>query len=227
VLLIEPDARRAAALARDLGADGFEVAVARSAEHARSLARSQMPRVVLLGELEPPRGALALLDEIRGDVGQRSWDPSLGAIFLAGSRSHLETLRALEAGADHALPARAGYLELRASLRALMRRLDGGFPPTRVISVRALRIDTATHTVTLAGDAVPLRRLEFSLLAHLASDPERVFDRQALLAAVWGYRCAVTTRTVDSHASRLRIKLDARGAGRWVINVWGIGYRLI
>ncbi|HEX3509537.1 MAG TPA: response regulator transcription factor [Solirubrobacteraceae bacterium] len=187
-----------------------------------------MPRVVLIGDLDPPRGPLALLEEIRADLAQRAWNPSLGAIVLSRSGSELDVLRAFDAGADDALPRRAGYLELRARLLALTRRLDDGIAPSPLVTVGALAIDTATHAVTLGGHAVDLRRLEFALLVHLAGDPERVFAKQELLTAVWGYRCcAVTTRTVESHASRLRRKLESHGAGRWVVNVWGVGYRLI
>ena len=82
------------------------------------------------------------------------------------------------------------------------------------------------HAVTLYGLPVDLRRLEFELLVHLAGDPERVFSKQELLRAVWGYRSSGSTRTVDSHASRLRRKLRGATGGRWVINVWGVGYRL-
>ena len=69
--------------------------------------------------------------------------------------------------------------------------------------------------------------MEFELLVHLATNPERVFAKEELLRAVWGYCCSGSTRTVDSHASRLRRKLDVDGSRRWVINVWGVGYRLM
>ena len=81
------------------------------------------------------------------------------------------------------------------------------------------------HAVSVYGVSIRLRRLEFELLVHLATDPERVFAKQELLRAVWGYRSSGSTRTVDSHASRLRRKLEEHG-GRWVINEWGVGYRL-
>jgi DNA-binding response OmpR family regulator len=69
--------------------------------------------------------------------------------------------------------------------------------------------------------------MEFELLVHLAREPERVFAKDELLRAVWGYRSGGSTRTVDSHASRLRRKLAPDGPRRWVISVWGVGYRLI
>ena len=69
--------------------------------------------------------------------------------------------------------------------------------------------------------------MEFELLLQLARDPSRVWAREELLRAVWGYRCIGSTRTVDSHASRLRRKLDVDGTHRWVVNVRGVGYRLL
>jgi DNA-binding response OmpR family regulator len=69
--------------------------------------------------------------------------------------------------------------------------------------------------------------MEFELLVHLAREPERVFAKVELLRAVWGYHAGGSTRTLDSHASRLRRKLAREGARRWVVNVWGVGYRLI
>ncbi len=80
--------------------------------------------------------------------------------------------------------------------------------------------------MSLAGKRVELCRLEYELLLHLASDPRRVFHKHELLKNVWGYRSPGTTRTLDSHASRLRRKLGAAGE-RWIINEWGVGYRLI
>jgi DNA-binding response OmpR family regulator len=71
-----------------------------------------------------------------------------------------------------------------------------------------------------------LANKEFSLLRTLAAEPTRVFTKEELLRDVWGFRSMGRTRTLDSHASRLRRKLDPRD-GRYVINVWGVGYRLI
>ena len=71
-----------------------------------------------------------------------------------------------------------------------------------------------------------LANKEFSLLRTLATEPTRVFTKAELLRDVWGFRSLGRTRTLDSHASRLRRKLDPE-AGRYVVNCWGVGYRLI
>jgi DNA-binding response OmpR family regulator len=73
---------------------------------------------------------------------------------------------------------------------------------------------------------VKLSKKEFALLRALAAEPTRVFTREELLRGVWGFRSLGHTRTLDSHASRLRGKLSARGE-RFVVNVWGVGYRLV
>jgi DNA-binding response OmpR family regulator len=73
---------------------------------------------------------------------------------------------------------------------------------------------------------VTLAKKEFALLQVLASDPTRVFSKEELLQAAWGFRSSTRTRTLDSHASRLRRKLDPDHR-RYVVNVWGIGYRLL
>ena len=78
----------------------------------------------------------------------------------------------------------------------------------------------------MADTAVELSKMEFALLTHLAGDPTRVWTKDELLRDVWGFRSMGRTRTLDSHACRLRNKLAGAG-GRYVENVWGVGYRLV
>ncbi len=80
----------------------------------------------------------------------------------------------------------------------------------RVLRVGPLTIDTDAHTASLHDKRLDLRQMEYNLLVHLASDPRRVFRKHELLRAVWGYHVSVSTRTLDSHASRLRCKLATR-----------------
>src|SRR5919206_601727 len=89
--------------------------------------------------------------------------------------------------------------------------------------VRALEVDTAAREVRVAGAVVELSAKEFALLTALAAEPTRVFTKDELLRDVWGFRAPGRTRTLDSHASRLRRKLDPEGA-RYVCNCWGVGY---
>jgi DNA-binding response OmpR family regulator len=225
--VVEVDRGRGCAIANQLVTDGFAVDVARSVGHARILARARAPELALLGDLEPPRGTLALLEEIRSAPhGQTPWDRALPAIVLGANGQELEMLRAFEAGADDFILRSAGYLELRARVQAILRRVAGFDEPSRRLVIGDLQIDSYAHTASLCGQPLELRRMEFELLVCLAREPTRVFTRKELLRSVWGYGSGGSTRTVDSHASRLRRKLAADQTQRWVVNVWGVGYRL-
>ncbi|MEJ7875923.1 MAG: winged helix-turn-helix domain-containing protein, partial [Solirubrobacterales bacterium] len=94
------------------------------------------------------------------------------------------------------------------------------------IRVGDLAIDPSRREVRVDGEEVALANKEYELLLMLASDPRRVFTKAELLRDVWGFRTMGRTRTLDSHASRLRRKLDPEGT-RFVTNCWGVGYRLI
>jgi DNA-binding response OmpR family regulator len=110
-------------------------------------------------------------------------------------------------------------------VQALLRR---GPVAARVGRVRVgeLELDPVAREVRLRGALVELSLKEFALLRALAADPTRVFTKEELLRDVWGFRSLGTTRTLDSHACRLRRKLGADG-DRFVVNVWGVGYRLL
>jgi DNA-binding response OmpR family regulator len=208
-------------------ADGYAVQLARSAEHSRVLARARAPRLAVLGNVDCPRGALQLLAEIRECDGlDGPWDCSLPAIVVSSPSHQLDVLRAFEAGADDFLAYPPRYLELRARLRAILRRAESAPEAERLHQYGPLVIDGCSRSVSLHGKPVILRRLEFELLLHLARDPRKVFGKDELLRTVWGYHYGGSTRTVDTHASRVRRKLDVDGSRRWVINVWGVGYRL-
>ncbi len=227
ILLVESDPRLGRGIAEQLLADGYCVALARSAEHARALATQASPALAVLGLLDSPQGALRLLEEIRRtEPEQAPWNHTLPAIVIGPHARELDMLRAFEAGADDFLPRSARYLELRARLRAILRRAGEETAPDRSLVVGGLVLDIRARSVHMQGRAVELRPLEFELLEHLARDPERVFPKDELLRSIWGYRSDGSTRTVDTHASRLRRKLDPDGRKRWVINVWGVGYRL-
>ena len=110
-------------------------------------------------------------------------------------------------------------------MRAVFLRSNGPRHPR--LSVGDLEIDLASRVVTLASAPVQPSAKEYELLVALAEDPERVFKKEELLRNVWGFRSLGRTRTLDSHASRLRRKLNSCSDTSYVLNVWGVGYRLV
>ena len=227
ILLVEAEPELARSLGEQLIADGYRVELARTAEHARVLARATTPALAVLGAVDAPRGAVGLLEEIRAAKPGAPWDRSLPAIVVGGRVPELDLLRAFEAGADDFLDRGARYLELRARLRAILRRAEGDLDRARVLVVGELRIELSSRVATVDGCELRLRRLEFDLLAQLAREPARVFTRRELMASVWGAAGGGRTRTLDSHASRLRRQLARHADRRWVVGVRGVGYSLI
>jgi DNA-binding response OmpR family regulator len=147
-------------------------------------------------------------------------------LLLSGQTSPHSAVRGIERGADDFVAKPFHYPEVVARLGALIRRSRGATVHGE-IRVGALSVDRHARRAAIGGRALDLSAKEFALLAALAKDPSRVLTKTELLRDVWGYRAAARTRTVDSHASRLRRKLAVHGGERWVVNVWGIGYRLL
>lgn len=229
VLCVEADTTLGSERVKQLRADGYLALHAHTAEHARVLARAGSPQAVLLGSLDGPRSMLDLLEEIRAPVpssAEATWDESVPLIVLHPGATQLDLLRAFEAGADDFISTEHHpYLELRARLKALLGRAHRP-RPTR-IRVGPVRVDTSARTVHVAATPVELGRIEYELLVHLARDPTTVCDKHELLRAIWHQHYPSGTRNVDSHASRLRRKLRAAGAPGFIVNVWGVGYRLL
>jgi DNA-binding response OmpR family regulator len=232
ILVVEHDPAAGEPLVEQLVADGCTARLARTAAHARSLARGSCPDLLVLGALQPAHAALDLLVEVRTGAsaaeGERSagpWRASMPVIVLAAHAHEADVLRAFEAGADDFLAGPLSYLELRARLRAVLARARDD-PARATVRVGSLTIDTVTRSVTLHGSRLALRRLEYELLLALAREPERVLTRNELMRRVWGEHSTGSTRTLDSHASRLRRTLGAVRAERWIVNVLGVGYRL-
>jgi DNA-binding response OmpR family regulator len=218
VLVAEPESETREYLGRHLRDDGFDVLDAARRSDVLELAERSRPDVVLLAELD------LCLRLRRGEPG-RSWDRNVPVIVLAPTSDPVERVRALDRGADDVIGRPFAYEELLARIRALLRRSTTS--TAEVLDAGELTIDRRTRRVTVREMRVPLSAKEFELLAWLAAEPYRVFTKDELLREVWGFRAQGRTRTLESHASRLRKKLRVAGGDRFVVNVWGVGYRLL
>ena len=212
-------------LCEHLEADRYEALAAPSAADAIRLCHYKAPDLLVLDIGLPDASGLDVLREIRRATPTTGrFDRALPVIVLSGRGGEADRLRGFAEGADDYVCKPVSLPELSARVSAILRRRgEGRAGPIRV---GELAIDPARREVRVAEQLVSLANKEYELLLALASEPSRVHTKQELLRDVWGYRAAGRTRTVDSHASRLRRKLDPV-AGRYVVNCWGVGYRLI
>lgn len=218
VLVAESESENRLYLERHLRDDGFEVIQAAWDRQALDLAERTRPDVVVASEPE-------LCRRLREGEPGRRWDRNVPVIVLAPPNADpVDRVRAFEKGADDVVE-RHLYLELVARIRALLRRSAAGLAD--VVEIGELVVDHRARQVRLRDAPIRLAGREFDLAAKLATEPARVFSKSELLRTVWGYRGNMMTRTVDSHACRLRRKLALTDEDRYVINVWGKGYRLL
>jgi DNA-binding response OmpR family regulator len=226
ILLVEDDPVLGTFLADNLSADGYEPIVAETLRDALRDAEYKRPDLAVVDLALPDGSGLELIERIRGADGIVSRvDPQLPMVVLSGRAGDVDRVRVFERGADDFVAKPFVYGELRLRLAAVLRR-SRLRPGRGVLRVGDLSVDPASREVRLRGRRIELSQKEFALLRALAAEPTRVLTKAELLRDVWGYRALGTTRTLDSHACRLRTKLGADG-DRFVVNVWGVGYRLV
>jgi DNA-binding response OmpR family regulator len=218
LLLAEPEPSTREFLQRHLADDGFDVLGAEAEREALELVERLQPSLVL--------SSLELCRRLREGEPGRSWNREVPVIVLGGVEADtIDRVRAFDRGCDDFVPRPFHYDELLARIRAVLRRTS----PSQGDRLEAgpVVVELVTRRVTVHQRVLTLPAKEYDLLSKLATEPERVFTKEQLLREVWGYRSLGRTRTLDSHASRLRRKLRQAGAGSCVVNVWGVGYRLL
>ena len=224
ILLAEDDPATRAFLQDNLSADGYHVLEAENRQHAQALLATNDPALVLAdvnGE------TLGLLDAIRTGAGLgAAVDPDTPMIVLTSRADELARARVFEHDGDDVVTKPFSYPELRGRIRALLRR-SRSQQHRQIVRIGTLRVDLGSREAHVDGRPVAVSNKEFDLLAALAKQPTQVLTTEELLREVWRYPTECRTRTVQSHAHRLRRKLSEAGADRpFVIAVWGVGYRL-
>jgi DNA-binding response OmpR family regulator len=220
IVVVEDEETIAAAVAARLRAEGFRVETAGDGPGGVELCRRVRPDLVILDLMLPGFDGIEVCRRIQADR-------PVAVLMLTARDAETDVLVGLGVGADDYMTKPFSPRELAARVHALFRRLDrfaaaaadGALP--RIV-LGQLEIDQATRRVRRAGAPAHLTPTEFELLVHLASRPGTVFNRDALLAHVWGWADATGTRTVDSHVKALRRKLGAD----LIRTVHGVGYAL-
>jgi DNA-binding response OmpR family regulator len=225
VLVVETEEPTREFLAQQLTDDGFEVFAADRACRALELIEAARPALVLLDAVLPDASGFEVCTRLRQGEPGREWNRDVPVIMVSSRGDPVDRVRGFARGCDDYVVKPYVYEELLARIHAILRRVSG--PRHQRLAVQDLEIDLCSRVVRVAGESVQLSAREYDLLVALAEDPERVFRKDDLLRDVWGFRSLGRTRTLDSHASRLRRKLNRPGGTAYVLNVWGVGYRLV
>jgi len=215
VLVVEDDRAIADLVRLYLRRDGFGVQVEADGAAALDAVGRLHPVAVVLDIGLPGLDGVEVCRRLRA---ADDWTPVL---FMTARDDEVDRIVGLELGADDYVTKPFSPRELVARVRAVLRRADG--VPTReeVLAMGVVRVEVDRRRVQVEGQDVALTATEFALLAHLMRAPARVFTREQLLGAVWGYAAAAGTRTVDVHVAQLRGKL---GAASPIRTVRGTGY---
>ena len=219
VLVVEDEAGIAFALEVDLRTEGFEVLVVNRGDDALVRARAEAFELILLDVMLPGRDGFDVCRELRRS-GVRT------PIILLTAKAHeAEKVMGLDLGADDYVTKPFSPHELRARIKAVLRR-SAPEPAPETIRFADIDIDFAQCEVRRADVAVDLSALEFKLLTVFVRNRGRVLSREQLLDAAWGRGVAVNDRAVDNHIVSLRRKIEPDPARpRYLLNIRGLGYR--
>lgn len=219
VLVVEDDQDLAEMLGIVLNGAGIEVDLVSRGDEVLEVFKNNQPDVVLLDVMLPGIDGVEVCKALRKE------SPRVPIIFLSARGDTGDKIKGLEAGADdYLVKPMEHYSELVARIKTQLRRNSRELSGQLMLG--DLNIDLVEHSVTRAGRAIALTRLEFDLLVALAKEPGRVFTRDELLREVWDYRHSADTRLVNVHVQRLRSKIEHDPDNpTLVVTVRGVGYK--
>lgn len=201
--------------------DGMQVDCAYDGEEALNLAKENQYDMVLLDVMLPVLDGFEVLSRIREFS-------SMPVIMLTAKGEDMDKILGLEYGADDYITKPFNILEVKARIKAIMRRSSGskqGSANKKLIVKGDLVIDVEGRSVKIGDKEINLTAKEFDLLELLLKNPNKVYSREKLLSVVWGYEYPGDVRTVDVHIRRLREKIESNPSEpKYVFTKWGVGY---
>ena len=201
--------------------EGWEVDCAYDGEEAINLAKQTEYDVVLLDVMLPKFDGFEVCQAIREFS-------EMPIIMLTAKGGDMDKILGLEYGADDYITKPFNILEVKARIKAIMRRTAGSQPKkedSKVIEAGDLRLDCESRRLFILNKEVNLTAKEFDLLELLVNNPNKVYSRENLLNLVWGYEYPGDVRTVDVHVRRLREKIEKNPSEpKYVHTKWGVGY---
>ena len=220
ILIVEDEPAIAELITLTLRRSGHQTVHAESVERAITLVDQAMPDLALIDWMLPGASGVELVKKLRSDKRTKT----IPIIMLTAKSEEADKLLGLETGADDYVTKPFSPKELVARIKAVLRRRSPQLTED-IVETNGLRLDPATHRITVNDTPIQMGPSEFKLLHFFMTHTERVHTRSQLLDHVWGDHVFVEERTVDVHIRRLRQALEASGHDAYIQTVRGTGYR--
>ena len=220
ILVVDDEQVLVKGLKFNLENEGYTVETAYDGKTAVELARGGGFDLILLDLMMPEVDGLSACMQIREFS-------NVPVIMLTARGEDTDKLLGFEYGADDYITKPFNILELKARIRALLRRSGGGQQQDKreLLTVGEISVDPAQRVALRGGEVVELTAKEYDLIELLIKNPRRVYSRENLMDLVWGYTYAGDYRTVDVHIRRLREKMEQNPAEpEYILTKWGVGY---
>ena len=221
VLVVDDEKLIVKGIRFSLEQDGMEVDCAYDGEEAVRLAQENEYDIILLDLMLPKLSGLEVCQQVREFS-------SVPIVMLTAKGEDMDKILGLEYGADDYITKPFNILEVKARIKAIMRRTTkkaAKEDSVKVIETGDMKLDLESRRIYIAGKEINLTTKEFDVLELLMLNPDKVFSRENLLNTVWGSEYPGDVRTVDVHIRRLREKIESNPSEpRYVHTKWGIGY---
>ena len=221
ILVVDDEALLVKGIRFNLQNEGYEVITGSNGLEAVQLVQEQHPDLVVLDVMMPEMDGLTACSKIREFS-------NIPIIMLTAKTDDMDKLIGFDHGADDYLTKPFNILELKARIRALLRRAKFAAPqeqPSNTLTIGTITLDLDARNAYRAGVLADLTAKEFDVIEFLMRNPNRVYSRESLLDTIWTYEYRSDIRTVDVHIRRLREKLEENSAEpQYIMTKWGVGY---
>ena len=218
ILVIDDEELLVKGIRFNLQNEGYEIITGFNGLDAVKLAQTQSPDLIILDVMMPQMDGLTACARIRefSDV---------PIILLTAKTEDMDKLMGFEQGADDYITKPFNILELKARVRALLRRTASSPKNAEHLTIGSITLDLNARDAYKSGTLADLTAKEFDVIEFLMRNPNHVFSREALLDTIWAYEYRSDIRTVDVHIRRLREKLEENPADpQYIMTKWGVGY---
>ncbi len=218
ILIVDDEKLLVKGIKFNLEQDGYEIETAYDGEEALKLARDKGISLIILDLMLPKIDGLTVCQKVREFS-------NVPIIMLTAKAEDMDKIMGLEYGADDYLTKPFNILELKARVKAIIRRAAPSAPDKSTVTAGDVELDYNLRRIRIGDRSIELTSKEFDLCELFVSNPGKVYSRENLLDIIWGYDYLGDIRTVDVHVRRLREKIEPNAASpKYILTKWGVGY---